>query len=120
MKMQGRRTSSNVDDRRGMSGGAAAGLGIGGILIAGLVMLLLNGGKLDMGSLGSILEQLPKTISLQQRKKLWQSSQSRFWHQQKTFGPRFSESKWALSMNLLRWFFSPLPFRPDAAAQQLL
>ncbi|MBP5692405.1 MAG: neutral zinc metallopeptidase [Bacteroidales bacterium] len=57
MKMQGRRTSSNVDDRRGMSGGAAAGLGIGGILIAGLVMLLLNGGKLDMGSLGSILEQ---------------------------------------------------------------
>lgn len=57
MRMQGRRTSSNVDDRRGMSGGAAAGLGIGGIIIAGLVMLLLNGGKLDLGSLGSIIEQ---------------------------------------------------------------
>ena len=55
--MEGRRTSSNVDDRRGMSTGKAAGLGIGGLLIAGLVMFLLNGGKFDLGSLGSIIEQ---------------------------------------------------------------
>ena len=48
--MEGRRTSSNVDDRRGMSTGKAAGLGIGGLLIAGLVMYLLNG-KIDLGGL---------------------------------------------------------------------
>ena len=48
--MEGRRTSSNVDDRRGMSGGKAAGLGIGGLLIAGLVMYLLNG-NIDLGGL---------------------------------------------------------------------
>ena len=28
MRLDGRRESSNVDDRRGMSGGAKAGLGI--------------------------------------------------------------------------------------------
>lgn len=50
MRMEGRRTSSNVDDRRGMSGGKAAGLGIGGLLIAGLVMYLLNG-NIDLGGL---------------------------------------------------------------------
>ena len=34
MKLDGRRESSNVEDRRGMSGGKKAGLGLGGIIIA--------------------------------------------------------------------------------------
>ncbi|MDT3357105.1 MAG: zinc metallopeptidase [Bacteroidota bacterium] len=41
MKLDGRRESTHVDDRRGMSGGTKAGLGgIGGLLIAGLIYLL--------------------------------------------------------------------------------
>ena len=46
MRLEGRRESSNVEDRRGMRGGAKAGLGIGGItassegLMAAPAMLL--------------------------------------------------------------------------------
>ena len=32
MRMDGRRESQNVEDRRGISGGAKAGMGIGGIV----------------------------------------------------------------------------------------
>ena len=41
MRLEGRRESTNVEDRRGMSGGAiAGGIGGGAIIIALLVMLL--------------------------------------------------------------------------------
>lgn len=47
MKLDGRRESNNVEDRRGMSGGAKAGLGgIGGIIIIAL-MTFLGGGDLS-------------------------------------------------------------------------
>lgn len=46
MKLDGRRESTNVDDRRGLSGGTKAGLGLGGILIVGLLTLLMGG---DLG-----------------------------------------------------------------------
>ncbi len=39
MKLDGRRESQNVDDRRGMKTSTKAGLGIGGLLIAGLLTL---------------------------------------------------------------------------------
>ncbi|MBP5628898.1 MAG: neutral zinc metallopeptidase [Bacteroidaceae bacterium] len=60
MKLKGRRESTNVDDRRGLTGMQKAGLGgIGGIIIA-VVMMLLSGGDLssiissvDLGSLTS-------------------------------------------------------------------
>ena len=45
MKLTGRRTSDNVDDRRRSGGKTAAGLGIGGIVIVG-IMTLLSGGNL--------------------------------------------------------------------------
>ena len=46
MKIAGRRESTNVEDRRGMSTGAKAGIGgIGGIIIIAL-MTFLNGGNL--------------------------------------------------------------------------
>ncbi len=49
MKLDGRRESSNVDDRRGMSSGkVAGGLGIGGILIVGLLTLLMGGNPGDV------------------------------------------------------------------------
>ena len=56
MNLEGRRTSSNVEDRRKMSGGAIAGVGIGGSLIAALLYFFLGGGNLK--DLPSVLEQV--------------------------------------------------------------
>lgn len=54
MKLDGRRESMNVDDRRGLSGGTKAGLGIGGILIVGLLTLLMGG---DLGDVFQAVQQ---------------------------------------------------------------
>jgi len=50
MKLEGRRESTNVEDRRRMSGGQAAGLGIGGIAIVAIITLLMG------GNLGDVLQ----------------------------------------------------------------
>ena len=42
MNLQGRRESKNVDDRRGQVG-KKAGLGIGGLIIAGIIVLIMGG-----------------------------------------------------------------------------
>lgn len=42
MNLEGRRQSTNVDDRRGSSVGKAGGIGLGGILIAGLLYLVFG------------------------------------------------------------------------------
>jgi predicted metalloprotease len=57
MDLEGRRESSNVEDRRGMSMGRKAGIGgIGGLIIAGLITLLMGGNIGDVlqnaGSMG--------------------------------------------------------------------
>jgi len=52
MKLDGRRESSNVEDRRGMSGGTAAGIGLGGIALIALIVLLRG------GSLGDVLQSV--------------------------------------------------------------
>ena len=57
MKLNGRRTSSNVDDRR--SGGkAAAGLGIGGIIIAAIITWIMGGNPLEVltSQLGNVMQ----------------------------------------------------------------
>ena len=43
MKLNGRRESTNVDDRRRMGGGAKAGIGIGGIILAALIAWIRGG-----------------------------------------------------------------------------
>ena len=43
MDLSGRRRSTNVDDRRGKSGGKVAGIGIGGAIIAALIALFMGG-----------------------------------------------------------------------------
>lgn len=49
MKLDGRRQSSNVEDRRGMSGGAKlGGMGIGGIIIAMLFAYFTGGNPLEV------------------------------------------------------------------------
>ncbi|MBO4476117.1 MAG: neutral zinc metallopeptidase [Bacteroidales bacterium] len=42
MNLEGRRQSTNVDDRRGRSVGKAGGLGIGGIILAGILYLVFG------------------------------------------------------------------------------
>lgn len=50
MRLDGRRESNNVDDRRrsGGSMGKAGGMGIGGLIIAGLLVWLMGGNPLDV------------------------------------------------------------------------
>ena len=48
MKLDGRRESTNVEDRRGMSGGGKAGLGLGGIVIIAILTLLFGGNISDV------------------------------------------------------------------------
>ncbi len=49
MRLEGRRQSTNVDDRSGMSGGAVAGgIGLGGLIIIGLITLLMGGNPADV------------------------------------------------------------------------
>ena len=51
MRLDGRRQSTNVDDRRGMSTGkAVGGIGLGGLIIYGLITLLMG------GNIGDVLE----------------------------------------------------------------
>ena len=52
MRLEGRRESENVEDRRGMGTGTKIGLGgIGGLIIAGLITLLMG------GDIGDVLQQ---------------------------------------------------------------
>ena len=53
MRLDGRRESENVEDRRGMGTGARIGIGsIGGLIIAGLITLLMG------GNIGDVLQQV--------------------------------------------------------------
>ena len=58
MKLDGRRESTNVDDRRRMSGGGKAGLGIGGIAIVAILTLLMG------GDLGDVLRNVSSSGGL--------------------------------------------------------
>ena len=52
MKLDGRRESENVEDRRGMGTGTKVGLGgLGGLIIMGLITLLMG------GNIGDVLQQ---------------------------------------------------------------
>ena len=48
MRMDGRRESSNVDDRRGMSGAGKAGLGIGSLIVVALITWFMGGNPLSV------------------------------------------------------------------------
>ena len=56
MRLTGRRESSNVEDRRGRSGGGVGkSLGIGGIIVVGLITLLMGG---DLGDVFNNVSQI--------------------------------------------------------------
>ena len=65
MDLDGRRESENFEDRRGMSGGTIAGMGIGSMIIIGLIALLMGGNPLDViqstGGLGNVTGQEEST-----------------------------------------------------------
>lgn len=46
MRMEGRRESANVDDRRGMSTGGKVSMGMGGLVVAALITWILGGNPL--------------------------------------------------------------------------
>ena len=59
MQLDGRRQSTNVDDRRGMSTGkVAGGIGLGGLLIYGLITLLMGG---NIGDVIDVASQMGGT-----------------------------------------------------------
>ena len=57
MKLDGRRQSTNVDDRRGRSVAKAGGVGLGGLIIIGLITLLLGGDPSDVISMAGRMSQ---------------------------------------------------------------
>ncbi len=60
MKLDGRRESRHVDDRRRMGGGKKAGIGIGGLVIAALITWMMGGNPLSVlnnADLGSIITE---------------------------------------------------------------
>ena len=60
MRLDGRRESTNVDDRRRSGGGKKAGIGIGGLVIAALIIWMLGGNPLSVltqADLGSMLTE---------------------------------------------------------------
>ena len=59
MRLDGRRESSNVDDRRRAGGGTIAGVGLGGIVIVGLLTLLMG------GNLGDVFNNVVQTTMQQ-------------------------------------------------------
>ena len=62
MKLDGRRVSGNVRDIRG-KGGKAAGIGIGGVIVIGLITLLMGGNPLEVLNMVSTGEGYTETYT---------------------------------------------------------
>ncbi|MBO5596669.1 MAG: zinc metallopeptidase [Bacteroidales bacterium] len=60
MKLDGRRESNHVEDRRRLSGGGKAGLGLGGIAVIAVITLLMG------GNLGDVVKNVASSGGLQQ------------------------------------------------------
>ena len=61
MKLDGRRESSNVEDRRRMGGGTVAGLGLGGVALVAIITFLMGGNLGDVvqnaGGIGGMQQE---------------------------------------------------------------
>ena len=62
MKLDGRRVSGNVRDIRG-KGGKAAGIGIGGVIVIGLITLLMGGNPLEVLNMVSTGDRYTETYT---------------------------------------------------------
>lgn len=72
MRLDGRRESSNVDDRRGMTVGKAAGLGLGGIVMIALITFMSG------GNLGDVIGNVVNTQMSQSQNVTTQEGQREF------------------------------------------
>lgn len=65
MRLQGRRQTSNVDDRRGAGGVVkAGGMGLGGLLLVGIITYFSSGGDLGR-TLGAVFENAMQNNTIQ-------------------------------------------------------
>lgn len=71
MKTEGRRKSTNVEDRRGRSGGGAIALGGGGLGIVGIILFLILGGNPTdlLGDEASVGNEQPYVETEQDRER---------------------------------------------------
>ncbi|MBP5473806.1 MAG: zinc metallopeptidase [Bacteroidales bacterium] len=80
MKLDGRRQSTNVDDRRSSTAGRTAGLGIGGMVILGLIIWATGGNPLQVlqysGGMGSATQT--EYVETEEDKALMQFSSTIF------------------------------------------
>lgn len=80
MKLSGRRESDNVEDRRGMSAGAKAGIGgIGGIIVIAL-MTFMSG-----GNLGDVIGNVVQSGALTQNDGTPQQTEQQFTEEEQEF-----------------------------------
>lgn len=80
MKLSGRRESDNVEDRRGMSAGAKAGIGgIGGIIVIAL-MTFMSG-----GNLGDVIGNVVQSGALTQNDATPQQTEQQFTEEEQEF-----------------------------------
>ncbi len=71
MRLDGRRESSNVEDRRGMSGGRKAGMGVGGLIVVGIIVMLMGGdpSSLFQSALTTGMSQQGGSVELSQEEQ---------------------------------------------------
>lgn len=75
MRLDGRRESTNVEDRRGHGGMMkAGGIGLGGIIIIGLITMLLGGDPVDVlqsaGALGGLEQTTSEYVPTEEEEEL--------------------------------------------------
>lgn len=114
MKLDGRRESTNVEDRRGKGGAAkAGGLGIGGIIIVGLIWLLTGKApdaevvqQLTQGNNIEYTQTDPTQFS-EEDQELFKFAKQILAGTEDVWTKEFK--KWAEPTNLLNWWFSAMP-----------
>lgn len=77
MKLNGRRESNNVDDRRRLSSGKTAGLGIGGIIMIAVVTFLSG------GNIGDVISNVGTQMAQQSTNVTQQDEQREFTEEEK-------------------------------------
>lgn len=77
MKLNGRRESKNVDDRRRLSSGKTAGLGIGGIIMIAVVTFLSG------GNIGDVISNVGTQMAQQSTNVTQQDEQREFTEEEK-------------------------------------
>ena len=75
MKLDGRRQSDNVDDRRRMGGGGKAGLGIGAILLAAVVGYFSGGFEGAVSNVVETVQNAPVQTTADNNREFTQEEQ---------------------------------------------